>query len=1019
MPDTPTPLQHPQEMPATSNAEKLSSRTDAHGDENFPAVPVSSDWIQDYWLEPRSLTTPAQVPTDPQPIAANLHNWPSLPGYDIIGELGRGGMGVVYKALDVRLKRFVAIKMLLDVELGHDDSLTRFRIEGRAAARLQHPNIVQIHEVGDWQNRPYLVMEYVEGTHLAKVMAGKVQHPYFCAELMATVARAMDHAHQQGVLHRDLKPSNILLTGPGLQLPQQTATNGKSPSPMPLPVQAGRYVPKITDFGLAKLYRSPDSAIPASSDAKNRAPTRTGILVGTPQYMSPEQATLRGTVTPASDIHALGVILYEMLTGKRPFDGYDILDILLLVRTQEPLPLRKLQPRVPKDLETICLKCLAKEPKHRYATAGELAADLERFAKGEPILARPLSSVEKSWRWMKRYPARAAVGGITLLAAAVILGLYVKYSTSLAAAHENLNVAYQEKEVEYQRAEKSFHQAQEAVERFFVRVTEADELRDPATAPLRERLLKDALNYFEAFLRERGPDSSLQLDIAKTQERIARIWQELGKLDKALEAARQGRTLLVQLQQQKPEDKEIRRQLGKLWRTEGWLLYRMGKYKESRTALNTALEWQRPIVAAATTDPEPLTETASTYQHLGIVEYHAGNLSAMLHQLAQCRALYERCLQMRPADLRLQRLLAGVLHDEGAVLRLQGKSLKAQANFQRAVELQEKTVQAQPHSRTARTQLANHHTELSSTYFQMGEGVTALHHQNRAVELTQENVRLLTARQPEMLFLLSASIGNRGNIHSEMKRYAAARQDYEEAIRHQRAAVAQAPQEVQYQLGLALQLLDLQGMERELKNFDAAERALQESQELLSRLAKQSPSVEYANFLAVTHLHVAKLRADQGQTAAAEAAYTTYLTRKEELWQKHRDFQLMHEFPDAIAWHANQAAKAGKPAAAVAEFQKAVKYLESMESLQNWQWYNFACYHARCAELLAQTSPGTQQEHVACALTALEIAFAAGFKDLGHVLDDNDLACLHTRMEFWLLVQEQFEKRRQEMATLP
>jgi serine/threonine protein kinase/formylglycine-generating enzyme required for sulfatase activity len=311
---------------------------------------------------------------------------PHLEAYQLLGEIARGGMGVVYKARQPGLNRFVALKMIRAAEAADPEALARFRTEAAAVASLRHPNIVQIYEVGEWQagasspSVPFLSLEFVDGGSLQQRFAAGVLPPQQAAALLETVASAVHHAHEQGILHRDLKPANVLLTADG--------------------------TPKITDFGLAKRLGE-------DSDGH----TRTGAVLGTPAYMAPEQAGGKTqAVGPTADIYALGTILYEALTGRPPFQGESLLHTLELVRTQEPVPPRRLQPKVPRDLETICLKCLRKEPGHRYASAEVLAEDLRRFLDGRPIQARPVGRVERSWRWCRRSPVVAS-----LLAALALL----------------------------------------------------------------------------------------------------------------------------------------------------------------------------------------------------------------------------------------------------------------------------------------------------------------------------------------------------------------------------------------------------------------------------------------------------------------------------------------------------------------------------------------------------------------------------------------------------------------------
>ncbi len=336
---------------------------------------------------------------------------PALPGYEILGELDRGGMGVVYKARQISLDRVVALKMILAGGHASPAILARFRTEAEAVARLQHPNVVQIFEVGEHNGLPFLTLEFCSGGSLEKHLAGRPLPAEDAARMLETLARAIHAAHQHNVVHRDLKPANVLLqkqsTTDDTDDTDQTRT--RTSSSVSSVSSVVDFVPKITDFGLARKL---DEA----------GQTSTGSIMGTPSYMAPEQASGKvRDIGPAVDVYALGAILYELLTGRPPFRAATALDTVLQVTTHEPVPVRELQPRAPRDLETICLKCLHKQPGQRYASAAALADDLERFLRGEPITARPTGRLERGWRWCRRHPAAAtAYGlGLVLLLAAV------------------------------------------------------------------------------------------------------------------------------------------------------------------------------------------------------------------------------------------------------------------------------------------------------------------------------------------------------------------------------------------------------------------------------------------------------------------------------------------------------------------------------------------------------------------------------------------------------------------------
>ena len=313
------------------------------------------------------------------PVGADL---PRIPGYDAEALLGRGGMGVVYKARHRSLNRPVALKMLIAGAYAGPSERARFQREAEAVASLRHANIVAVYDLGDHEGCPYFTMELLEGGSLAQALSGTPQPARQAAALLITLAEAVHVAHQAGIVHRDLKPANILLTAEG--------------------------TPKVADFGLARHFEG------------EAALTLSGTRMGTPSYMAPEQVVGKaGMIGPAADIYALGAVLYEMLTGRPPFRGETAAETERQLIHEEPVSPSRLNTKVPRNLETICLKCLSKEPQRRYASAAALADDLRRFRDGRPITARPVARPERLLRWLRRNPTATAL----IVTAAVLLGL--------------------------------------------------------------------------------------------------------------------------------------------------------------------------------------------------------------------------------------------------------------------------------------------------------------------------------------------------------------------------------------------------------------------------------------------------------------------------------------------------------------------------------------------------------------------------------------------------------------------
>jgi tetratricopeptide (TPR) repeat protein len=478
--------------------------------------------------------------------------------FEIRRELGQGAFGMVFLASDPQLGREVALKVPRPEALLTPELRERFVREARAAAGLDHPNLVPVYEAGAEGLICYIASAYWPGITLTEWLRDRSEAVPLrqAAELVATLADAVGHAHERGVVHRDLKPSNVLLQ----RRPPPAA--GARPAAAG-PDGAFDFVPRITDFGLAKRT----AEAPDQPGEEGGARTQSGAVLGTPNYMAPEQAGGKSKeIGPAADVYALGVILYELLTGRPPFRGETLLDTLEQVRSREPLPPGRLRPGLSRDLETICLKCLQKEPRKRYESAAALAEDLRRYLAGTPIRARPVRAWERGIKWARRKPALAALLALSALAPTALLAVVLGYGARLAGtnaqlvrANEDLKGALATAETERTRAEEKRRESNEnwgwarsAVDDFATRVSQDPRLLAHDLEGLRKELLHSAAGYYQKFLKQRPEDPDLQLEYARDFERLGRLSRELGAKPEAVVAYQEAADLSRKLVREHP-----------------------------------------------------------------------------------------------------------------------------------------------------------------------------------------------------------------------------------------------------------------------------------------------------------------------------------------------------------------------------------------------------------------------------------------------------------------------------------
>jgi tetratricopeptide (TPR) repeat protein len=710
------------ELPLMSSSSHLPSAGDS------PAMSSNG------WAPP---TRGLEARTINQTVASTL-----IDAYEVLGELGRGAFGVVYRARDTKLNRPVAIKVLQVGADASDDELARFRGEAEALGSLQHANIVQVYNTGVHRGMPYLVMELVEGGNLFQQLHGQPRQVREAAALVETIARAIHAAHDKGIVHRDLKPANILLSVEG--------------------------TPKITDFGLAKRL---DHSLGLS---------RTGQAIGTPSYMAPEQAEGKKDIGPGADVYALGAILYELLTGRPPFRGPDILAVLEQVRGSDPLSPSRLVPRLPRDLSTICLKCLEKSPERRYSSALELADDLRRYLDGHAIVARPAGRLERLWRVVRRRPLQAALASVTVLVAVLVAVL----SWVLVEDGRQKKIAELKRE-----QEQAIHQKEEQIQKFTQDEHERSlgaldgilrlVLKGPlSNKPGLEPLHRELLDYYEKLIqRQEQSDLAPPDKLAEACLRLGLLIHKTGKLADARNALDRAERLYVRLSQAAPDRPDSRRRLARTRLERGRVLEGLGLVKPARADYESALALLEQLHRDWPAEPRNQRDLGEVLQWLAVLcagnETDAGRKEALGYYRRALALRQDLCQRKAPiqgdrADLaRTQGFLGDLLLE---MSDLAG----ADAAYWESHRIREKLAKDDPENDDAHFQLARSYANFANYQIRVRALDTAINFLEQTLKLRRE----LVARNPavteyqtdladvcgdtaELLLLRGGTTGNR------------------------------------------------------------------------------------------------------------------------------------------------------------------------------------------------------------------------------------------------------------------
>ncbi|MBX9625446.1 MAG: protein kinase, partial [Gemmataceae bacterium] len=830
---------------------------------------------------------------------------PTVPGYEILGELGRGGMGVVYKARHVRLHRVVALKMVLAGAHAGAERLARFFTEAEAVAQLAHPGIVQIYEVGEHDGLPYFSLEFVDGGSLSQRLGGKPLTAKEAAGMVRLLAEAMASAHAKGVVHRDLKPANILLTVDGQ--------------------------PKITDFGLAKRLES---------DASQ---TRSGTLMGTPNYMAPEQA--RGdthSVGPSADVWALGVILYECLTGRTPFVGTSIINTLRQVQGHEPVPPSRLEPGTPADLETICLKCLQKEPAKRYDGARELADDLARFQAGRPIVARPVGAAERLWRWCRRNPR---VAGLT---AAVALLLVTVAAGSVVVAYR----IAREREAAVAARDLADRKAQ-------------DELA--------ARTLADQKARDEQAARE-------QADKSAAEARAARA-----KADENAKVANDQATLALSTLQILVD--KVQTQLDDAPRTQ----------KLKGELLRTALDGLKQVARHAEKSASTEATMAAAYMRMGQMFRQLGDSEEAFKQFQLCHAITQKRAADNPTWDTSQSNLAATLTVLGDMSQELRRDMAAALDYYRKARDIRERIHTRPQGGErkvdpllAKQALAEAHTKVAVAVLSLGDPAASAADFGKALALREELVRDFPKNDAYRQGLAQAS-NALAEVAFRTGDRARARDYYAKCLAERDRLAAAKPDGAVLKRELAVACGFFGEFLLRCGDAAGARPLLDRALSLARELAEADPeNAEYQRDLAQAHYRLGVLDRATGSPATA-AHFRDCLAIREAQAKDGKNEKRQGELMLALAGageHARAAALAETVGKAGAKDPEVL--VEVGRAL------------AGCAA--AADSPALREEYAKRAVGAVAAALAAGYRDRVDLETEPDLEPVRGRPEFQALV---------------
>ena len=782
----------------------------------------------------------------------------NVAGYELLHELGRGGMGVVYKARQVRLNRLVALKMIRSGELAGTEEIQRFHSEAEAAAQLDHPGIVPVFEVGEDNGQCFFSMGLVAGEGLDTRLKDGPLAPRDAAELMCSIARAVQYAHEQKIVHRDLKPANVLMDADGN--------------------------PRITDFGLAKRVDA-DSGM-----------TATGQVMGTPSYMPPEQAAGRiEKIGPQSDVYSLGAILYAVLTGRPPFQAANVLETLEQVRHREPVSPRQLNPAVDKDLETICLKCLDKEISRRYSSARAFEEDLTRYLEGRPIIARPVGRSVRVVRWCRRNPLGA---GIIVLLLILAIG-----GPTMAIVQSNLrrraNEATDRADAEATKAKEALakerrtnRDLESTVHQWVAATKNSRLLKDPRFKQELKEFLQQARRHYEGFIRDHIDDSDPQ-----TQAKVVQALVDMGYINSQSGSKPEAVATYLQLKQflrKRTIDGERisrgdREKIVLCCNNLGSLYQSLGDTAKSQREYDEALRLISEMAAEEPANLKYQDDLALAHHNLGTLHRVRGNSGKALSEYRQALRIREKLLKAAPDSVMSRRQLASLLMHLADLFAAYSRAEEAVPVYQRTLAIQKKLAREDPSNHEIANELALTFNNFGILYDDLGKSDESMKTYRAALALRIALVR----EQPTVTMYHRELAGVHHNIallQSHKKELVKALASHRKALTIREKLAADNPGVTQFQEDLASSYSHIAAFFSRQGDAKQAVEGYRRALPIRKKLVQDHPAFfDYQLSLADTYSGLAYALKKLQRVTEADAASREALRIRKELAEKHAD----------------------------------------------------------------------------------------------------------------------------------